>query len=306
MNIFEILASGNNGLREVHVSSVLGWLLDPYHDHGLGIEVIKRLVSKLFTGTNFDKEIKESEYFGVEIRDRRRIEANIKLEKDVYCKESNNNRIVDIVIEINGKFILAIENKIRVSSKEHGQAMDEISGLLDDSDFSSKELYFIYLVKQDNELIYAAKELENKLQNVFAKPLCWNSNKDELSMCKILQSIILDHNQGKINPVPAETLFLFKSFIRFAENGFSFYKGNVEQNIRKVLFYGLMNEDQSYFVGFQGGIKALKKKLIEAQKNLEEREYLLFVRPYKIRRNPENDNWIKIKEFLELFKENGF
>jgi hypothetical protein len=179
MNIFEILASGNNGLREVHVSSVLGWLLDPYHDHGLGIEVIKSLVSKLFTGTHLDKEIIDSEYFGVEMRERRRIEANIELEKDVYCKESNNNRMVDIVIEINRKFILAIENKIKVSSKEHGQAIEEIRGLLNDSDFGSKELYFIYLVKQDNELNYAVKELENKLQNVFAKPLCWiNSNKD--------------------------------------------------------------------------------------------------------------------------------
>jgi hypothetical protein len=125
-------------------------------------------------------------------------------------------------------------------------------------------------------------------------------------MCKILQGIIIDHNQGNINPVPAETLFLCRSFIRFAENGFSYYMRNADQYSRKVFFNGLMSEDQSYYAGFQGGIKALKNKLIEAGTNPEERERLLFVRQYKISRQQDNDNWIQIKEFLELFKENGF
>jgi hypothetical protein len=312
MNIFEILASGDNGLREVHVSSVLGWLLDPYHDHGLGIEVLKRLVSALFEGTPLHKEIMDSEYSGVEMKERRRIETSIMLEKEVYCKESNKNRSIDIVVTINKNFILAIENKIRVSSKEHGQVKDEICGLLDVPEYDNtdgfgiKGFYFIYLVKQNNELAYAAKELENQLP-VFTKPLSWiNSNKSELSMSKLLSDILIDHSQCNINPVPAETLFLLRSFVRFAENGFSYYLGIDGQNTEKYFFNDLKDINPSYFVGFQGGIKALESNLIEAETNFNERERLLSTRPYKVVRNKLNDNWIQIKDFLEIFKKHGF
>jgi hypothetical protein len=316
MNIFEILASGDNGLNEVHVSSVLGWLLDPYHDHGLGIEVLKRLVSKLFEGTPLDKEIISSEYSGVELKRRRRIEISIMLEKEVFCEQTGKGRSIDIVIKINNKFILAIENKIRVSSKEHGQVMDEIRGLLDEPKNNNpdglitsdiKEFYFIYLVKQDNELEYATKELENQLQAVFTKPISWiNNNKNELSMSKILQDILIDHAQGRINPVPAETIFLLKSFIRFAENGFSYYQWSYVQNDEQFLFDDLKNKDKSYYVGYQGGVKALKSKLLEAKTNPSVREYLLSKRQYKFTRNQLNSNWIQLKELLDIFKENGF
>lgn|GEM_PF-3731228 len=320
MNIFEILTSGDNGLNEVHVSSVLGWLLDPYHDHGLGLEVLKRLVSNLFKDTPLDNEILGSEYSGVEMRDRRRIDVKIMLEKEVYCKETNKNRSIDVFIKINNKFILAIENKIKVSSKEHGQVLDEIKGLVDeslDADLNSyydpfncfdiKDFYFIYLVKQDNELGYAAKELENKFQNVCIKPISWtNSNKNELSMSKILNEIINDAAQGMINPVPLETIFLLKSFIRFAENGFSYYLGSDDQEPDRCSFNDLSNINQSYFVGFQGGIKALENNLNEAKTNTDEKERLLFKRPYKIVRNQPNDNWIRINDFLNIFKKYGF
>ena len=307
MNIFEILSSGNNGLNEVHVSSILGWLLDPYHDHGLGIEVLKRLVSNLFKETSLDKEISASEYYGVEMKQRRRIETSVILEKDVYCKESNKNRSIDVVIEINNKFILAIENKIRPSSKEHGQVLDEIRGLLDDPAYGGKELCFIYLVKQDNELDYAAQELKTTLK-VETKPLSWinKRNRDELSMSKILRDILVDHTQGKINPLPAETLFLLRSFIHFAENGFSYYLGSDEQNNDRCFFNDLENVNPSYFIGFQGGVKALESNLLEAKTNSNERQRLLFTRPYKIVRNQPNDNWIPVKEFLGMFKKHGF
>jgi len=312
MNIFEILASGNNSLNEVHVSSVLGWLLDPYHDHGLGMEVLKRLVSEQFEGSTLDKEIKESEYSGVEMKNRRRIEISVLLEKEVYCKETNKNRSIDIVIKINNKFILAIENKIRVSSKESGQVLDEIRGLVDDCEYDNsqgfgiKEFYFIYLVKQDNELDYAAKELENQLQ-VNVKPISWiNKDKNKLSMNKIIKDIIVDSTHGNINPVSAETLFILRSFIRFAENGFSYYLGFDSKGQLTVKFNEIKYQDQSYFIGFNGGTKALENTLIEAKTNFDTKEYMLFERPYKIVRNQPNDNWIPISEFLDIFKKHGF
>ena len=159
MNIFEILSSGSNGLSEVHISAILGWLLDPNHDHGLGMEVLKRLTSELFADTPLHKEIKDSEYSGVEMGVyRRRIDTSIECEKEVVC-QNKKNRYIDVAVKINDKFILAIENKIRSGSKERGQVSDEISGLIEAESViaDNKGIYFIYLVKQDNEMAYAKR-----------------------------------------------------------------------------------------------------------------------------------------------------
>jgi hypothetical protein len=308
MNIFEILSSGNNGLSEVHVSSMLGWLLDPYHDHGLGIEVLKRLVSAVFEGTPLHKEIIASEYSGVEMKERRRINTSIVLEKEVLTKETNKNRSIDVVVKINNNFILAIENKIRPLSKEHGQASDEISGLINDTEYNIsgiKDFYFIYLAKQDSELSYAAKEIENSY-GVIAKPFSWlNRNSGALSMSKILQDILDDHVHGRINPIPTETLFILRSFIRFVENGFSYYQLKDKGIFEVCPFMELESIDKSYFIGFQGGLKALENNLIEAENSLEERKRLLYSRQYKIVRNSPNDNWIPLPVFFECFKKHN-
>ena len=298
MNIFEILSSGSNGLGEVHINAILGWLLDPKHDHGLGMEVLKRITSELFADTPLHKEIKESEYSGVEMgRYRRRIETTIECDKDVVCSNKQKNRDIDVVATINGKFILAFENKIRSGSKEPGQVEDEISGLVEsESDIAKNNgIYFIYLVKQDNELDYAKKELQ-KSHGATIGALSWISN-NNLSMSKILQSIIIDHTQGKINPIPSETAFLLQSFIRFVENGFSYYLGQ-KDGTKRCLFNDLETLDPSYFVGFMGGIKILENTL----KNKDDRKYLQYERPYKISRNKPNDNWIPLQDFLDCWK----
>jgi hypothetical protein len=303
MNIFEILASGNNGLNEVHVSAVLGWLLDPNHDHGLGMEVLKRIGSELFKDSPLDKGIQGSAYSGIDMSERygrRRIDTYVEVEKEVLCPETQNNRNIDVVVKIKDEFILAFENKTRSASKEHGQVSDEIAGLREkEPDISNKDgLYFVYLVKKDTELDYADEELK-KAPKANKRALPWISDKG-LSMSKILQEIVLDHNQGKINPIPTETLFLLRSFIRFAENGFTYYLPQNDDS-KRYSFIDLKTFDLSCFVGFQGGIKALEKSLLD-QNSLY---YLMTDRPYRISRNKRNDNWIELDDFLECFKKSS-
>ena len=300
MNIFEILASGNNGLNEVHVSAILGWLLDPNHDHGLGMEVLKRIGSELFKDSPLDKGIQGSAYSGIDMSERygrRRIDTYVEVEKEVLSPETLNNRSIDVVVKINDEFILAFENKTRSTSKEHGQVSDEIAGLREkEPDISKKDgLYFVYLVKKDSELTYADEELK-KAPKANKKALPWISD-NGLSMSKILQGIVLDHTQGKINPIPTETLFLLRSFIRFAENGFTYHLPQNDDS-RRYPFIDLKTLDKSFFVGFQGGIKALEKSLLDQNS----RYNLMTDRPYKISRNKANDNWINLNEFLGYFK----
>jgi len=307
MNIFEILSSGNNGLNEVHVSAILGWLLDPNHDHGLGVEVLKRIGSELFKDSPLDKGIQAMAYSGIDMAERferRRIDTCVEVEKEVLCSETQKNRSIDVVIKIKDTFILAIENKIRSASKEHGQVSDEIAGLIEEEgDIASTDgLYFIYLVKKDTELPYADEELK-KAPKANKKSLPWISD-NGLSMSKILQDIVLDHTQGKINPIPTETLFLLRSFIRFVENGFTYYlPKNLprNKNSERYSFSDLRTFDRSWFVGFMGGIKALQKSLSDQDSLF----YLLNDRPYKISPNEQSNNWMPIGEFLECFKNLG-
>ena len=138
-------------------------------------------------------------------------------------------------------------------------------------------------------------ELQNS-HGVITKPLSWISNTD-LSMSKILQGIITDHTQGKINPIPSETVFLLHSFTRFVENGFSYYLGQNDEK-KRYNFSDLETLDPSYFVGFTGGLKTLENTL----EDKDARYYLQYKRPYKISRNKQNDNWIPIQDFLNCCK----
>ena len=305
MNIFEILSSGNNGLNEVHVSAILGWLLDPNHDHGLGMEVLKKIGSELFKDSPLDKSIKSSEYSGIDMQERygrRRIETCVEVEKEVLCPTIQKNRNIDFVVTINKEFIFALENKIRSASKEHGQVTDEIAGLIEEEPgISNKDgVYFVYLVKKESELPYANDELK-KAPKANKQALPWISD-NGLSMSKILKDIVMDHTQGKINPIPTETLFLLRSFIRFAENGFTYYLPQNE-DFERCSFIDLKTLDGSWFVGFEGGINALQESLSTRL------DYLLSIRPYKIIRNkPSGDKknkWIPIEEFLGYFKKLG-
>jgi hypothetical protein len=302
MNIFEILSSGSNGLSEVHTSAVLGWLLDPDHDHGLGMEVLKRIVSELFKGTPLHEKIVSGEYSGVEMDGRRRINTSIELEKEVCCQKTltPKNRSIDIVVKISDEYILAIENKIRSASKEDGQVSDEICGLIDAESkiANANGIYFIYLVKQEKEIIYADGELE-KSPEANKRSIAWISD-SALSMSKILQGVISDHIHNKINPIPSETLFLLRSFVRFVENGFTYYLGQSKVSTRYT-FDDLKTIDPSNYVGFQGGVKALENSL----KDHETLIRLLDKRPYKISVQKPNENWIQVEEFLSYFKKLG-
>lgn len=58
MNIFKVLANGDGRINEPNVSAFLGYLLDPYQDHGLGYEFLDRFLNKVIS----DFETREYEY----------------------------------------------------------------------------------------------------------------------------------------------------------------------------------------------------------------------------------------------------
>jgi hypothetical protein len=329
MNIFEILSAGNRVLKEEHISAVLGWMLDPYHDHGLGMELLKRLSQTSFGEDAFiSKALAEGEFSGLAMRDRSRLKIHTELEVTVQCN-AGNERSIDILITINDNIFLAIENKTSRGSIQEAQLQEEVEGLNKafrvGQDNKDNKLYFLFLTPS------GAGPTINKAMNRIERDLCsaepahilWKkdereSDKASLSIAELLNGILLDEAGGSTSPLSSETKFLIKSFIQFIQNDFSYvrskvlnagpYYEGIADGLNVVRELAKLNDP--IYIGFTGGASALVDRLKLAitddtkRKELEDR-------PYKWSKDnkangKKQGNWLPIEDFLRILSENQF
>lgn len=138
MNIFEILSQGKGAINEENVSAFLAYLLNPNETHGFKNEFFKRFINLLG-----DNQISEDDTFDV---------SNVQLEVPFFDKNSDKKRVMDIFIEcssgINGKYIIAIENKIDVSAIQQDQLREESEYIRNNysiDDYKIDHFKFIFL-----------------------------------------------------------------------------------------------------------------------------------------------------------------
>jgi len=308
VNLFDIMASGNRILKEEHISSVLAWILDPNHDHGLGYEPLKCLVAATFPGTPLAKSLEASSYTGLSIRERKRLSVSVELEKGVLYE--GRSRSIDIVLSVDDKYVIAIENKISAAATQQRQVLEEAVGLSqDEAAATGKELYFIYLVPQKS-MDHAKIECGLIPAEVYNAPLAWTGPG---SLIEGMRELLVREGNGSTNPIPTESAFILKSFIRFANNGFSCSIAEPAENgtgsdydtlVRGYL--QLVSTVRDGYVGYQGGEKVLRNDLAEAAKDTAKKQWLLSDRPYKWsqsrRVNHKEGNWIALPELIKLFE----
>lgn len=326
MNIFEILSAGNRVLKEEHISAVLGWMLDPYHDHGLGMELLKRLSQTCFgLDTPISRVLAAGEFSGLAMRDRSRLKIHTELEVTVRCM-AGNERSIDILITINDNIVLAIENKTSRGSIQEAQLQEEVEGLQEAfKNSNGNQLYFLFLTPS------GVGPTANKAMSRIDRGLCsaepvhilWKKDERESggalsSIAELLNGILLDEAVGRTSPLSSETKFLIKSFIRFIENDFSYFQGveaDVGGNYYAESLDGLdavrrffdQQDPAQYdhlFIGFQNGIGALEERLKNAMSNEDERTRLEN-RRYKLAydnssNRKKTSNWLPIKSFVEM------
>lgn len=319
MNIFEILSAGNRVLKEEHISAVLGWMLDPYHDHGLGMELLKRICHTSFgSEAEINKVLSEGEFSGLVMRDRGRLPIHTELEVRVNTEpadetDSGNERSIDILVKIKDKIVLAIENKTSLGSIQETQLKEEVDGLsrsiklglgtLFGTPFNKSEhkLYFVFLtptgvgVTADRAMSLIDRDKcasDSEPVHIFWKKDEKREEVQPLSIAEILNDILSDESIGKTSPLSSETKFLMKSFIRFIDNDFSYIQGKLQRDgkyftgicdgidgVRALLAKKKLS-DRPLYIGFMGGVSNFEVSLKDAVNNAKQ-QLLLKERRYK-------------------------
>lgn len=304
MNIFEILSAGNRVLKEEHISAVLGWMLDPYHDHGLGMELLKRVCQASFgSEAEINKVLSAGEFSGLVMRDRGRLPIHTELEVrvDVVPEDepgTGNERSIDILVKIKDKIVLAIENKTSSGSIQKTQLKEEVDGLSRSMQLGQGPLFGAPFNKNDHKLYFvfltpagvgvtadaAMKLIDPNKCSSDSKPVHIFWKKDEsrageqpLSIVEILNNILSDESIGKTSPLSGETKFLMKSFIRFIDNDFSYIQGRSQQDgkystgsyvgvdaIRSLFNTHKKNGDRPLYIGFMGGVASFEASVRDA------------------------------------------
>ncbi|MGJ4734865.1 hypothetical protein [Leptospira levettii] len=256
MNIFKILASGDGNINEANVSAFLGYLLDPYADHGLGDELLSRILQEFRSsemGESFpDNLLVDDEV--VDLSPGSSFEVEILLEQAFKDDDNDKKQIVDIVVliyqikrqqkESIAKQILArennrelkqiflIENKIKTESAQKDQLKNQYSNTLEtlkrldlSKDKIENLISYIYMTPESDSVKSIFREFQNEVKNCPKFHLFWNlkaseSEKQSKSLLQIMKGIVSESQLGEMEPIHEETVYLLRSFINFIQSDF--------------------------------------------------------------------------------------
>lgn len=246
MNIFKVLANGDGRINEPNVSAFLGYLLDPYQDHGLAFEFLKRFLKQLnindFKTEKYDYEIILEQAFKDE-NGHTSIEGNSKQNKKeivdivILCIENNRGILKEMVtrsilespLKLHKVFL--IENKVTPKSIIKDQLKSQYEKFIKQNKetINDNQVYSVFLTPDDskfaNEFTNFNSQQKTHLKWIYEeeKPNeedIESENYDSISIYKILKDIIYDEAVGKIEGINEYTKHTLKSFTKFIENDF--------------------------------------------------------------------------------------
>lgn len=303
MNIFKILASGGNNLKETNVSAFLGYLLDPKADHGLGSGFLELFLESLIK--KYKIELRELLYknkvkdlshnlFDIEVVYEKAIED--EREDDVEEDEENKGRknrtsVVDIIIKISKRpkanrsllslfkenepiGLILIENKINTSSFTGKQLIKQYDRTIDFLQKQSDDKETFKILKEKCFSIYVTpdeKKYGDELNNFIkmgkkGEHIKWKT-KDTSSECIVLllENLITNENGGKIDPLQEYTKHTIKAFINFIKSDF---KSALEEKIEGKgipKYFNSVEESLKY----QKEIKNIPDRFVKIGKDID-------------------------------------
>jgi hypothetical protein len=210
VNIFSVLSQGNSSLREVGMSAMLGYLLSPAEDHGLGDTLLRAFLEYL--GTTLDDDVDFSF-----IPTGSRLKTHVELEKRL----NTNGSAIDIFMVIfdgdTEVLRIGIENKIKRGAVTEGQ-LQKYYDLLkaeQENDNETCPLYMIYLTPNRLDCFekeYCSLEVAGNDKKAW---LQWSqTEKDDVCVMTILRGLLQSELLAEIPPINEYMRHTLKAFIQ--------------------------------------------------------------------------------------------
>lgn len=242
MNIFKILANGDGTINEANISAFLGYLLDPYQDHGLGHEFLDRFL-KIVHGNNYKNTY--SYNYEIELEQAFRDGDKSKQIVDIVLASFHNKKngfkesIMQNAIEAKQtlEILYLIENKVSYSAKKAEQIKHQFEATKSQLKVSDDKIFSIYITPDLSVYDIEFDSFESNSKTHFKwilesekpkeKPsIKLLANEDESnesnqkSIFGIIKGIIEDESYGKIEAINEYTKHTLISFLKFIENEF--------------------------------------------------------------------------------------
>lgn len=248
MNIFKILANGDGTLKEANISAFIGYLLDPYENHGLGYEFLKRFLMLIDVDSKFydyDYELEFEQAFKEQDGRKQIVDIVIACFPNQRRKSKESITFDSVQNERKLEKIYLIENKITSNAKKAEQLNKQSRSTELTLKIIPDNIFSIYLTPDvpTYHSEYENSPLNNK-NHILWKHNDSSNESRKNSVLNLLQEIILDESQGKIEAINEYTRHTIISFIKFIENDFKSgiqekqensekYKKDIKKNIEE-------------------------------------------------------------------------
>jgi hypothetical protein len=260
MNVFKVIASApRTNFAENQVSAFLGWMLNPYMDHGLGHEFLIKFLEKI----GFSKEI----------IDRLRPNITGKNESvtiEVFLEHEVGDQIIDIVAVIDKESCIAIENKIVSTASKEEQLKMQYECLRKDDRHKKQKKIIVFLVPTKE-----GKLIEIEYTNLVVEAPDKKVKITWMDIAEIIRDILTREQNGAISPLTEYLRHTLKAFVVFANDGFKGYDTPKSENTSinpmadkgRLSFEEIKNDSAVTFVGVARGITGLCQMDVEKVKS---------------------------------------
>jgi hypothetical protein len=217
MNIFGVLSRGKSRLNEPSISAMLGYLLSPNDDHGLGDTFLRSFLEYL--------EAEGGKNIFLDSLATALIKADVSLEEPFDYK--GKRRDIDILLSLyasNGKEIhrIIIENKINAGAANPKQLKEYyLAARQDERTSDGCGLTVVFLTPPKSPRLeqeyHALRETIEEHDNAIW--IMWVEKDDaQKSVIRLIQKIIEREAKGEINPINDYMRHTLKAFIRHLKN----------------------------------------------------------------------------------------
>ena len=271
---------------ENQVSAIFAWLLNPTMDHGLGYEFLLKFLER----TEIDDDIIKNMKINISGKGDK-VKINVSLEYEL------DEAIIDVVLLINNKHFISIENKIYSSAATNEDQLKIQYECLKRNMDKNQKATIVFLVPSEE-----GKRVKNEFNNLTVKDqdkkilITWTDIYNDI------QDILKKEQNCEISPFNEYVRHTLKAFSVFIKDGFCGYHSREAKvytmnpaAMEERKNFAAINEDVSItYIGIPSGYTGLLKYSID---ELKEKKFQC-----TIENKPPNHFWVKRDVFLEYIK----